>query len=115
MRRDDISLALLVFRYLWPFWLFKDASRGDAYARAAAYQHNRRQRVYLPAYLAKWLLVCALTLTFTMHFETLAADMKNMSTVFDYLAAGAGIGFTFGICVLMKIGYVYLYLSGQMH
>lgn len=115
MRRDDISLALLFFRYLWPFWLFKDASRGDSFARAAAYQHNRQQRIYLPAYLAKWFLVCALTLGLTMRFEALGAEMKSMAEIFDYLAAGAGIGFTFGVCVLMKISYVYLYLSGQMH
>ncbi|MGH8176829.1 MAG: hypothetical protein ACREV5_11265, partial [Steroidobacter sp.] len=42
----DMPLSQLLFRYIWPFWLFKDASRGDRTARAAAYRHNRSMRIY---------------------------------------------------------------------
>lgn len=52
---DDLPFSLVLFRYLWPFWLFKDASSGDRLARAAAYRHNRDMRVYLPGYLMKWM------------------------------------------------------------
>src|ERR1041384_8115223 len=52
---EDMPLSLVLFRYLWPFWLFKDASRGDRLARAAAYRHNRSMRIYLPGYLMKWM------------------------------------------------------------
>jgi len=47
----DMPLSLVLFRYVWPFWLFKDAARGDRYARAAAYRHNRDMRIHLPGYL----------------------------------------------------------------
>jgi hypothetical protein len=115
MQHDDISLALLLFRYWWPFWFFQDASHGDLYMRAAAYRHNRERRVYLPGYLAKWLFICALALTLTSRFELLAAEVRDMAEFFTCLAAGSGVGFAFGICVLIKTGYIYLYLSGHEH
>ena len=55
-RHENLTFLQLLFRYLWPFWLFKDASRGDRNARAAAYHHNRNMRAYLPGYLLKWVV-----------------------------------------------------------
>ena len=57
----DPPLSQVLYRYVWPFWLLKDATRGDRYARAAAYRHNRDMRVHLPGYLMRWLLVSVLT------------------------------------------------------
>ena len=54
-----MPFSRVLFRYVWPFWLFKDATRGDRYARAAAYRHNRDMRIYLPGYLMRWVLVSA--------------------------------------------------------
>ena len=54
-----MPLSRVLFRYVWPFWLFRDATRGDRYARAAAYRHNRDMRIHLPGYLLRWLLVAA--------------------------------------------------------
>lgn len=113
MQSHDVSLSRLLFQYLWPFWLFKDASHGDMYTQAAAYQHNREKRIYLPGYLAKWFFICALTLGLTSGFETLATRVESMAQLCIYLAACSGVGFAFGICVLMNMGYVYIYLSGH--
>jgi len=52
MIRD--SFAYQVYLYLWPFWLFRDANRGNLLERAAAYRHNRAQRMHLPGYALKW-------------------------------------------------------------
>ena len=52
---DDMPLSLVLFRYLWPFWLFKDASRGNVVERAAAWRHNREQARWLPTYMRRWL------------------------------------------------------------
>ncbi|MES2356698.1 MAG: hypothetical protein V4568_20330 [Pseudomonadota bacterium] len=113
MRHNEVSLTLLLVRYWWPFWLFKDATNGDVFARSAAYQHNRENRIYLPGYLAKWVLICLLALVLTSYFETLAVEVSVFSDIFTGVAAGWAIVFAFGICVLLKTGYVYLYLSGH--
>ncbi len=108
---EDLPLSLLLFRYLWPFWLFKDATRGDRMARAAAYRHNRGMRVYLPGYLLKWVISCAFALLMIFGFESLS-DRRGPD-VFILMAAAMGIVFACGVCVLLMTGYVYLYLSSQ--
>ena len=89
---DDMPLSLVLFRYLWPFWLFKDASRGDRLTRAAAYRHNRSMRIYLPGYLLKWMLSCVTAFGITSGFGSLsmaqAASEPRSVDVFAIIAAG---------------------------
>jgi hypothetical protein len=113
-RYDDMPLSLVLFRYLWPFWLFKDASRGDRLARAAAYRHNRSMRIYLPGYLIKWMLGCALAFVITTAFGSMSEAVAQPGAaldVFAVIAAGWGIIFAGGMCVLFVTSYIYLYLS----
>jgi hypothetical protein len=56
------SLLQLLYRYVWPMWMFRDANRGSAVERAAAYRHNRSVRRHLPGYAGKWLLIAGATL-----------------------------------------------------
>jgi hypothetical protein len=109
-RYDDLPFSLVLFRYLWPFWLFRDVTRGDSYARAAAYRHNRDMRVYLPGYLMKWMLNCALALGATALLEA-ASDHRSTLDAFQVMAAGSGVVFACSVCVFFVTGYVYLYLS----
>lgn len=108
---DDMPFAQVLFRYLWPFWLFRDATRGDQFARAAAYRHNRSMRVYLPGYLMKWICSSALTLGLTMACESLSAHSARAPGLFTLMAAGAGVMFACGITVFVVTAYLYLYLS----
>lgn len=112
---DDLPFSLVLFRYLWPFWLFQDASRGDRVARAAAYRHNRSMRIYLPGYLMKWMFSCAATFAVTAGFGSLstsqAASQASSLDVFAIIAAGWGIIFACSVCVLFITSYVYFYLS----
>ena len=112
---DDLPFSRVLFRYLWPFWLFKDASRGDRVARAAAYRHNRSMRIYLPGYLMKWMFSCAATFAVTAGFGSLstsqAASQASSLDVFAIIAAGWGIIFACSVCVLFITSYVYFYLS----
>jgi len=114
-RYDDMPLSLVMFRYLWPFWLFKDASRGDRLARAAAYRHNRSMRIYLPGYLMKWMFNCVAAFAITAGFGSLsaaqAATEANTPDVFAIIAAGWGIIFACSLCVLFVTSYIYFYLS----
>jgi hypothetical protein len=107
---SDLPLSRLLFRYIWPFWLFKDASRGDRLTRAAAYQHNRAMRVYLPGYLLKWVVSTGLTLGVTRLLDSLS-DHTGAADVFIVMAAGTGMLVACGICMLLVTGYIYLYLS----
>jgi hypothetical protein len=55
------SLHLLVYRYLFFDWLFRDVNHGSFLERAAAWRFNREMRRYLPIYLRRWviLVVCS--------------------------------------------------------
>ena len=108
---DDMPLSLLLFRFLWPFWLFQDASRGDRFARAAAYRHNRNMRIYLPGYLMKWVLSCTLVLGLTAAFDSLAASFGPGLNLLSLIAAVLAMVFACGVCVLFITAYIYLYLS----
>jgi hypothetical protein len=106
---DEMPFTQVLFRYLWPFWLFKDASRGDRWVRAAAYRHNREMRVYLPGYLLKWVLNCAFAYAITSGFESLSS--AHSFDIFTILAAGGGVVFACGVCVFFVTAYIYLYLG----
>ncbi|HKS57965.1 MAG TPA: hypothetical protein VJS12_21885 [Steroidobacteraceae bacterium] len=114
-RSADAPLSQVLFRYVWPFWLFKDATRGDRYARAAAYRHNRDMRIHLPGYLARWVLVSAATLAFASGFSALSVPRAGAMNVFALLAAGSGIAFACCVCVLAVTSCIYLYLSRHEH
>lgn len=111
----EMPLSRVLFRYVWPFWLFKDATRGDRYARAAAYRHNRDMRIHLPGYLLRWVLVSAVTFAVASAFGSLPAPHAGAVNVFAVLAAGWGIAFACCLCVLFVTSYIYLYLSRHEH
>ena len=107
---DDMPLSLVLFRFLWPFWLFQDATQGDRYARAAAYRHNRDMRVYLPGYLMKWLLSCAFVLALASGCDSLAHSIGG-TNVLTVIAAACAMVFACGVCVMFVTAYIYLYLA----
>lgn len=108
-RYDDMPFSLVLFRYLWPFWLFKDATRGDRMARAAAYRHNRSMRMYLPGYMVKWVFSSALAFLFVQASGNTSSqatwDMLGLFTI------ASAIAFVCSLCVLLLTGYIYLYLE----
>jgi len=57
--RDRLSLARLLRIYLDPGALFKDASRGNANARARALSYNRHMRWMLVPYIQRWTMIGA--------------------------------------------------------
>jgi hypothetical protein len=56
----DPSFRLLLYRYWFYGWLFRDASRGSLIERAAAWRHNQAARRWLPVYLRRWTTLGAL-------------------------------------------------------
>lgn len=110
-RYEDMPLSIVLFRYLWPFWLFKDASRGDRIARAAAYRHNRNMRVHLPGYLRRWFVSSTFVLGLLSATDALAATSPEAPSFLSLLTAGFTLVFAFSICVLFVTSYIYLYLG----
>lgn len=110
-RYEDMPFALVLFRYLWPFWLFKDASHGDRYARAAAYRHNRDMRVYLPGYIGKWAFNCVITYALVATAGSLSMPSSEASGMATLFTAAAAVVFAFSVVVLFVTGYVYVYLN----
>jgi len=108
---EGMQLSLLLFRYLWPFWLFKDAGRGDRHARAAAYRYNRSMRVHLPGYLLKWVIGAALALLSSVAFGSWSGAGSTALDVYTLISAIWGLLFTCSLCVLLVTAYVYIYLS----
>lgn len=54
MDTQQISFRILLYRYLFFGWLFRDAQRGSLMERAAAWRHNRSQMRWLPTYARRW-------------------------------------------------------------
>jgi len=49
-----------IIRFLWPIGIFRDASKGTLFERAAAYRHNREARGRLLYYMNNCLMTSAL-------------------------------------------------------
>jgi hypothetical protein len=108
---DDMPVSQLLFRFLWPFWLFKNATTGDRLARAAAYRHNRNMRIYLPGYLLKWLCNCAAAFGLTAALGSPDNHDASLNGFFAVMTAGAGMAFACAVTILFVTGYIYIYLS----
>jgi len=55
-RQRGINIIDTVRKFLWPIGIFRDASKGNLFERAAAYRHNRKLRGCLPHYMNNCLL-----------------------------------------------------------
>lgn len=103
-------LSMLLFLFMWPFWLFRDATRGDRLTRAAAYRHNRAMRVHLPGYLFRWSVGAVLVFALMAVAESLGG-LGAPPSLLMLLAAALGVAFAGSLCVLFVTAYIYLYLS----
>jgi len=62
-------LAVLLYRYFFFEWLFRDASSGSPLERAAAWRFNREMRCHLPTYLRRWAIVVVLSYVLGAWFD----------------------------------------------
>jgi hypothetical protein len=59
-RQTGITIIDTILKFLWPIGVFRDASKGNLFERAAAYRHNREARGCLPRYMNNCLLTMAM-------------------------------------------------------
>src|SRR3982750_3572951 len=96
--------------YIWPFWLFRDATLGTSLERWAAYRHNRAQRVHLPVYAWRWSVVSGLFAGAVLAMEVAAKSDPGSAVWRISLIVGA-LCFVASLTVLLVILAGYLYLG----
>ena len=57
MIASPLPLRILLYRYFFYGWLFRDAWRGTMWERSAAKRHNCEQARWLPTYMRRWIVV----------------------------------------------------------
>jgi hypothetical protein len=66
---QSAAFSTQLYRYLFYGWLFRDASPGNTWERAAAWRYNRAQSRWLPTYMRRWAIGGALLLGIAVVFE----------------------------------------------
>ena len=68
-RQRGINIIDTIRGFLWPIGIFRDASKGSLFERAAAYRHNREARGCIPHYMNNCLLVSVLLYSAGVYLE----------------------------------------------
>jgi hypothetical protein len=84
--QDPPSFGTLLYRYWFFDWLFKDASLGNVFERAAAWRHNCEQAHWLLTYIRRWVW-CGLVLYAFGGYSELLLGLTQLSAFFYVLAS----------------------------
>ena len=71
--QGDAALRVLLYRYFFFDWLFRDVNAGSVLERAAAWRFNQQMRRYLPIYLRRWTIVVVFSYAVGALFENCLA------------------------------------------
>jgi hypothetical protein len=82
------SFRLLLYRYFFFDWLFRDASRGTVLEKENAVRINRQRRHYLLVYLRRWIVLVVGTCALGASFEK-ALSANYTATVFYCLSSAS--------------------------
>ncbi len=70
MATDDIhSSRVLLYRYLFFGWLFRDVNQGNVFERSAAWRHNHECAPWLLTYLRRWVVLGIVSFALGVFFE----------------------------------------------
>jgi hypothetical protein len=89
------SFLDLLHRYLFFTWLFRDASSGNLFERAAALRYNAGAARWLPLYLWRWVVLSGLLFALGSGIES-GLRYQALAAVF-YVPASMGAA----ICCLI--------------
>ena len=99
--RSTEPFYLLLYRYFFCEWLYRDVNRGSYLERAAAWRFNQERRGYLPTYLRRWLMLLMSSYALGVLFERSLAMgyvaafffcATLMSVIMIFLVACAWLG-----------------------
>jgi len=97
---------VLLRRYFFYGWLFRDVNVGTVWEREAALAHNRRQSRWLPTYIVRWFAIAVILLAVARVCEVALAS-PTLSAPF-YLLAAVIVAFdalTIAIWALLQLGW----------
>ncbi len=71
MASNDTALTfrVLLYRYLFFGWLFRDVNQGNQFERSAAWRHNLDKAHWLLTYLRRWAALGIISFGLGMLFE----------------------------------------------
>jgi hypothetical protein len=78
---QHLAFSTLLYRYFFFGWLFKDASRGNVFERAAAWRFNQAQARWLLTYMRRWLW-CGVLFYGLGGFVELMLNAPGLSALF---------------------------------
>jgi hypothetical protein len=76
-----MPIRTLQYRYFFFGWLYKDATRGNLFERAAALRYNREHAHWLLTYMLRWMW-CGLIFYGLGGFMELVLDSPVLSMLF---------------------------------
>lgn len=66
---DSLSFRVLLYRYLFFGWLFRDVTHGNLFERSAAWRHNLDRAPWLITYLRRWIALGIVSFALGMLVE----------------------------------------------
>lgn len=93
----------LLYRYLWPFQYFRDATVGDRQQQQSNYRHNRAMRFCLPGFMLKWSVVSA-------HWFAWGNFLDGALSL-TLLVAGCFVAATLALIMVLLLGIDWLWLG----
>jgi len=100
----EIPFTTLMYRFLFFDWLFADMTKAmTLFERHAAWQHNRKMRMYLPLYLRRWSVLTAFDFASGCALENLLGS--------KLLAAWCFTGSCVTVTGMLIIVVLWLFLS----
>jgi hypothetical protein len=81
-----VPLRVLLYRYFFFDWLFRDVSRGTPLERESALRFNRQIRHYLLVYLRRWAVLVVCSCALGASFEK-ALSLNYAASVFYCLSS----------------------------
>lgn len=66
---STLSFRVLLYRYLFFGWLFRDMRHGNVFERSAAWRHNVDKSHWLLTYLRRWIALGVLSFTLGVLIE----------------------------------------------
>lgn len=96
----DLPFKILLYRYFFFSWLFKDVNKGDVYERSAAWRYNRTQARWLPTYLRRWLFLSGINYVLGVFCEMLLQAPILSAFFFVPMALSVSVNTVIGALML---------------
>lgn len=96
----ELPFKILLYRYFFFAWLFKDVNQGNIYERSVAWRHNKSQARWLPTYLKRWFFLNGIMYIFGALCEMLLQAPLLAALFFVPMAVGISVNTVIGVLII---------------